>query len=108
MTFLARFCRISTTLAVLAVGPWLAPASSALAAEATAGMNLDAYVDPVPHPYDQAWYKALFPDVGYLRLMRKEYLPKEPKPATNASASAAGAIPPANATASADKVPSIH
>ncbi len=105
MTLLARFCGISAAVAVLAVTPWLAHPSPALAAQA--GATAGKYLDPVPHPYDEAWYKALFPDVTYLQMVRADMLPQEPK-ATKDNAAAAEPMAPANATASAASVPSVH
>jgi hypothetical protein len=69
MTVLARFCRISTAIAVLAIPTWLAAASSTFAAPASSVAAPAAHLDPVPHPYDEAWYKALFPDVTFLQMV---------------------------------------
>jgi len=106
MTLPARCRPIFAALAALVAVVWFGPSPAAVAAEAMTSVNLDAYLEPVPHPYDQAWYKALFPDVGFLRTVKPELLPVEPKSNTSASASATDGAAPPKQTASA--APSIH
>ncbi len=107
MTLPARYRRISTALAALAAVLWFGPSPAAVAAESMTNVDLDAYLEPVPHPYDQAWYKALFPDVVFLRTVKPELLPVAPKSETNASAAATDDAAPPKQTASA-AAPSVH